>query len=127
MRLQHISIPRSPDREDETRAFYGDLLGMKELPVPSTIAHLHLIWFQISGDTELHVFLSEETNIPAGRHFCLIVDDIQSVREAIEQIGYEVWDVEKIIGRPRFFCHDPSGNIIEIAKIEDDYLKYQEG
>ena len=69
MRLQHISIPRTPEREDETRAFYGDLLGMKELPVPTTIAHLNLIWFQISGDTELHVFLSEKEKFSCGSAF----------------------------------------------------------
>ena len=105
MRLQHISIPRAPEREDETRAFYGDLLGMKELPVPTTIAHLNLIWFQISGDTELHVFLSEEENIPAGRHFCLIVDDVQIVREKIEHVGYEVWDLNEINPEDYSFFH----------------------
>ncbi len=44
-RLQHVSLPYPRGRQDDVRAFYGELLGLSEKPVPATIAHLELVWF----------------------------------------------------------------------------------
>ncbi len=37
--------------------------------------------------------------------------------------GYKPWTREIILGRPRFFCRDPFGNMIEFAEIVGDYLE----
>ena len=33
-RLQHVSVPRPPGSDQRTRAFYGALLGLQEIPAP---------------------------------------------------------------------------------------------
>ena len=125
-RIQHVSIPRPPGSDDETRAFYGGVLGLEEKFVPSTIQHLDLIWFKLTGDTELHVFAEEPTDDPSGRHFCLAVPDLNAVRQQLDDAGFETRDPERISGRPRFFVRDPFNNQIEFTEIQDDYMNFEE-
>ena len=125
-RLQHVSIPRPPGSAALTRAFYGDLLGLKEIPAPLSIQSLGVIWFNLGEDDELHVFREDPLDDVSNRHFCLAVDQVQSIRQRLVDAGYEPWDVETIPGRPRFFCRDPFSNIIEFTTIEADYLNFQD-
>ena len=122
-RIQHVSIPRPPGSHAQTREFYGELLGLEEKPVPGTIEHLDLIWFNIGEDMELHCFTEEPIEDRSGRHFCMEVDDLAGVRERLTQAGYQPWDPEAINNRPRFFCKDPFGNTIEFTTILGDYQK----
>ena len=124
-RLQHVSIPRPPGSEAQTRAFYGDLLGLREIPAPNSISDLEVIWFKISEDAELHCFREQPLEDPSIRHFCLVVDDLAGMRGKLSGAGFAPYDVEVIPGRPRFFCRDPFGNIIEFTTIEGDYLAKQ--
>ena len=125
-RLQHVSIPRPPGSAALTRAFYGDLLGLEEIPPPSSIQSLEVIWFKAGETAELHIFREDPLQDVSNRHFCLVVDKVHSLRQTLEDAGYEPWDVEVIPGRPRFFCRDPFGNIIEFTSIEADYLDVQD-
>ena len=36
-RIHHVSIPLPPGGKDAARRFYGDLLGLEEVPVPDTL------------------------------------------------------------------------------------------
>ncbi len=38
-RIQHVSLPRPPGTEVETRAFYGELLGLEEMNPPIRCTH----------------------------------------------------------------------------------------
>lgn len=127
LHIQHVSIPRPPGPEsrEQAQAFFGDLLGMTEIPVPKSIQHLDLIWFQV-GDLELHCFAEEPFDDPSGRHFCLVVDDVEATWQRLEAAGYKPWDPESIPGRPRFFCRDPFRNIIEFTTIEGNYLELED-
>jgi hypothetical protein len=125
--LQHVSIPRPPGEESAqiARRFYSELIGLREKPVPSTIAHLDLVWFKIGEETELHVFSEVGSPTTSDRHFCLNVGNVEEMRQALIQGGYQPWVPEEIQGRPRFFCRDPFNNIVEFTQIMDDYMKYQ--
>lgn len=123
--LQHVSIPRPPGSEALTRAFYGELLGLEELPVPSTIQQFDLIWFALGPATELHVFAEEPYHKQSTQHFCLVVDDLAGLRHKLVEAGVETWEPATIQGRPRFFCRDPFRNIIEFTTIEADYKLFE--
>ncbi|HEU5103947.1 MAG TPA: VOC family protein [Roseiflexaceae bacterium] len=120
-RIQHVSIPRPPGSHAQTRAFYGELLGLQEKPVPASIQHLDLIWYNIGEDMELHLFTEEPLEDRSGRHFCMEVDDVQAMRERLASAGYEPRDTIAINNRPRFFCRDPFGNDIEFTTILGSY------
>lgn len=124
--LQHVSIPRPPGSEEMTRAFYSGVLGLEELPVPSTIQHFDLIWFALGPDAELHVFSQEPIESATRQHFCLVVEDLPGLRKKLVEGGYETWEPDVIRGRPRFFCRDPFQNIIEFTTIQADYKTFEQ-
>lgn len=125
--LQHVSVPRPPgeDSAQMARQFYGNIVGLPEKPAPASIAHLDLVWFRIGDAAELHVYAEPEKDALTGRHFCLQVDDVEALRAALIQQGYEPRTPEAIPGRPRFFCRDPFDNLVEFTQVTDDYLKFQ--
>jgi catechol 2,3-dioxygenase-like lactoylglutathione lyase family enzyme len=102
------------------RAFYGALLGLKEIPVPHTLKDLGLVWFAAGADAlELHFF----PGIPAPddpRHLCLEVEDLETTRRQLQTAGYAPYDDIPIPLRPRFFCRDPFGNLIEFTTLMGD-------
>jgi catechol 2,3-dioxygenase-like lactoylglutathione lyase family enzyme len=122
-RLQHVSLPYPRGRQDDVRAFYGELLGLAEKPIPVTLAHLDLVWFEAGPDElELHFLPDEVAPDPrARRHFCLEADDLDAVRSRLAEAGFEPTEQEPIPNRPRFFSRDPFGNLIEFTTILGDY------
>lgn len=122
IRLQHISVPRPPGSDVAARHFYGDVLGLTELTPPKALADLQVIWYGLGGDTELHLLTEEPRGQdPSGRHFCLAVDNVEALRERLEAAGVAVVGTTRIPGRPRYFCRDPFGNMVEITTVEGDY------
>ena len=123
-RLQHVSTPYPRGRQADVRAFYGELLGLTEKPVPSTLADMELIWFESGPDElELHFLPDVAPDPRALRHFCLEVEpgSLDHYRRRIEEAGYEISHQAEIPNRPRFFCRDPFGNLVELTVIEGDY------
>jgi catechol 2,3-dioxygenase-like lactoylglutathione lyase family enzyme len=119
LRIQHVSVPRPPGTGDEARRFYGGVLGFEEVSPPRALGHLDLVWYRV-GPCELHLYAAEGQPHP-GAHFCLEVDDVEAVRAQLGQAGIAVQETDAIPGRPRFFCKDPFGNLIEITTVTGDY------
>jgi catechol 2,3-dioxygenase-like lactoylglutathione lyase family enzyme len=118
VRLQHVSIVVGRDGAERARAFYGGLLGLEERDVPPKLDPSQLVWYRVGGDLELHCMLRDEAP-PASAHFCLVVDgDLAEVRERLEAAGVETRDTTEIVGRPRFFCRDPFGNLVELTRFD---------
>ena len=118
--LQHVSIPFRPGDEALIRHFYGDVLDLIELEAPKSLSHMGLIWFRVGPGLELH-FFSGSPDPMSRRHFCFDVDDLEDTRRLLESTGAEPFDDIPIPTRPRFFCRDPVGNLIEFTRIEGDY------
>ena len=116
-RLQHVSSPFAHGRQAALRGFYGELLGLREIPTPSTLAHLELVWFSAGDGVELHFFQGAADDA-AARHFCLDIEDLDETRRRLRDAGHEPYDDTPIPNRPRFFCRDPAGNLVEFTSIE---------
>lgn len=122
-RLQHVSVPRPGGREghDVAVAFYEGVLGLPEIPKPSTFTDIDVTWFRV-GDSEIHVY-AQEGEEPApenGAHFCLVVADLAAARGRLERAGFSCAVPTEIPGRPRFNIRDPFGNGIEFTTIESE-------
>jgi catechol 2,3-dioxygenase-like lactoylglutathione lyase family enzyme len=115
--LQHVSSPFPAGERQAIRTFYGDLLGLTEVPVPATLSHMDLVWFSAGHGLELH-FFPGPPDPTAARHFCLDVADLAETRQRLVEHGGEPYDDIPIPGRPRFFCRDPAGNLVEFTTIE---------
>ena len=117
MRLQHISVAIAAAGADDARAFYGGLLGLEEKPVPPKLDSNELVWFRAGGDLELHLMRTGDEP-PQNAHFCLAVDSaLDELRARIEAAGIETTTPTEIVGRPRFMCRDPFGNLVELTEL----------
>lgn len=117
MRLQHVSVAIAADGAEAGRAFYGGLLGLDEKPVLPKLDPAELVWFDLGGDLELHLMQTGD-GPPPNAHFCIAVDDgLAELRERIEAAGIETRTPTEIVGRPRFMCSDPFGNVVELTQL----------
>ena len=55
----------------------------------------------------------------------IAVDEVETVRTRLEEAGVAVVGTTPVPGRPRYFCRDPSGNLMEITTIEGNYLELE--
>lgn len=113
MRLTHVTVTMPPGSEAQARAFYGELLGLPEIPKPESVRDRPGVWFD-AGGLDLHVSVeAERTGMDARRHFGLECADVDALRTRLDQAGVATED-----GRPaawrRFFAYDPFGNRIEV-------------
>ena len=118
--LQHVSSPYPEGAEAAVRRFYGDVLGLPEQAIPSTLSGHGLLWFSAGAGLEMH-FFPGSTDGESQRHFCLDIDDLDETRRRLQEAGLEPYDATPIPHRPRFFCRDPAGNLVEFTSIEGDY------
>jgi catechol 2,3-dioxygenase-like lactoylglutathione lyase family enzyme len=122
MRLQHTSVPMPPGGDDAARRFYGQVLGLREIPKPSGLDGMNLIWFAANDDgDEVHVFEHEGGASNPSQHLCLEVDDIAAYEAHLRSLGCEVDIPESIVNRPRLFTRDPFGNRLELVEIRGQY------
>lgn len=114
--LDHVQVAAPPGSEGEARRFYGELLGLPELPKPGGVAGSGGAWFAC-GAQQLHVGI-EERFVPAGKaHPGLDVRDaatLDALAERLTGAGAAVhWD-DRLAGVRRFFTEDPWGNRLEL-------------
>lgn len=118
--LQHVGITFPPGRADAIRAFYGEGLGMTEMPLPAEVAHLEWVWFATDhAGVELHFIASSLPPDPTrAHHFCLQVDDLAAARARLAEIDAPVSEAgTRLVGRERIFTRDPVGNLVEILEM----------
>lgn len=113
--IDHVQVAAPGGCEPEARAFYGELLGLEELPKPEALAARGGCWFQ-AGAQELHVGV-EEPFVPARKaHPGLIAADLDALAERLAAAGVDVfWDAA-IPGTKRFHTADPFGNRLELRQ-----------
>lgn len=126
-RLQHTAMSIPAGGQGTVRAFYGGVLGLEEKQPPQSLAHLNLVWFA-AGDGEMELHFRPDPHPPGGtdqRHICLVVDDLEDYRRRLQEAGATITSAEPIPNRPRFFCRDPLGNLLEFTTIQGDYRAAQ--
>jgi catechol 2,3-dioxygenase-like lactoylglutathione lyase family enzyme len=113
MHLSDVNITMPTGGEGIARWFYGELLGLREVPKPEPLRARGGVWFD-AGGLDVHLSVEEDRTGPdALRHFGLDCPDTDAVRARLQAAGVATED-----GRPapwrRFFVRDPFGNRIEI-------------
>jgi catechol 2,3-dioxygenase-like lactoylglutathione lyase family enzyme len=112
--LQHVNVRYPAGAEPEARAFYAGTLGLDEVAKPPEFSP-HGLWFQLQPGAQLH--LSPGQPAPHGPwHFCLVVDDFDTLRRRLELAGAQIEDNHTWSGRRRFYTRDPWGARIEILE-----------
>jgi WD40 repeat protein/predicted enzyme related to lactoylglutathione lyase len=116
--IDHVQITAPRGSEDRVRAFYGGVLGLKEIPKPSSLQARGGVWFQC-GDLQLHVGTEADVaNERSRRHVAFRVDHLDAVREALLAHGHPIEDDQpEIEGVRRLHCRDAVGNRVEFVEV----------
>jgi catechol 2,3-dioxygenase-like lactoylglutathione lyase family enzyme len=119
--LDHVQVAAPAGAEDEARRFYGELLGLPELPKPPELAGRGGAWFRC-GAQELHVGVDERFAPARKAHPGIAVAtsaDLEALADRLTTAGVEVrWDTV-VPGVHRFHTDDPWGNRLELVALSD--------
>jgi len=114
--LHHIQLAMPPGEEDAGRRFYGELLGLAEVPKPSELAPRGGLWFH-GTSVELHLGVEREDFRPARKaHPALLVRGLEELRARLDAAGYRIEEDVQLEGFRRFYARDPFGNRIELLE-----------
>ncbi len=116
-RLHHVQLAAPPGSESAAREFFVGVLGMRELSKPPNLARRGGIWLELDG-TQLHIGIEADQR-PAGKaHPAFEVDDLDGLRQRLEDHRVELSEDEPLPGRRRFYARDPFGNRLEFLSPE---------
>jgi catechol 2,3-dioxygenase-like lactoylglutathione lyase family enzyme len=116
MRISHVNITIPRGAEPQARAFYTELLGLKEIPKPEAIRSRGGLWYDVGG-SDLHLSIEENRAVAdAYRHFGLEMEEVEGVRKRLVDAGVAI-DPGRAAPWKRFFVHDPFGNRLEIHEV----------
>ena len=114
--LDHIQLAIPKDGEPKARAFWCDLIDLKEIPKPEALQSRGGLWLQLIG-SELHLGI-ETPFAPAQKaHPGFQTKDLTSLAARLTNANHPLtWDTA-IKNRQRFFTQDPFGNRLEFLQL----------
>jgi catechol 2,3-dioxygenase-like lactoylglutathione lyase family enzyme len=114
-RIDHVQLAMPPGQEEEARAFYGDVLGISEVPKPPHLAKRGGCWFE-QGALKVHLGVESEFKPARKAHPAFIVSDLGALVTRLQTRGYRVVEDEPLEGYNRRYVDDPFGNRIELME-----------
>lgn len=119
--IDHVLLSMPRGGEPSARAFYGEVLGLREVPKPPPLDTHGGCWFVSPENPALSIHLGvEEAFVPARKaHVALLADDLPALRERLAAAGAEVRDDDADVGVRRFYAFDPFGNRLELIDARD--------
>jgi catechol 2,3-dioxygenase-like lactoylglutathione lyase family enzyme len=113
--IDHVQVAAPPGCEEQARRFYGELLGLSELPKPEPLAARGGAWFAC-GDQELHVGVAGDFAPATKAHPAFRLADaaaVEALRARLASAGVALRDDHELPGIRRFYADDPWGNRLE--------------
>lgn len=112
--LDHVQIAAPPGCELAARHFFGNILGLEELPKPTPLSTRGGCWFTL-GDRQLHIGIDPDFAPARKAHVALRVDpaELDDLAARLSASGFPAtWDTA-LPSERRFYSADPWGNRIE--------------
>ncbi|QXV66040.1 glyoxalase [Mucilaginibacter achroorhodeus] len=114
-RLDHFHVCVPPERLEEAKIFYADILGLELIDRPDHLFSSAGYWFNI-GNVQLHIGV--EPALPHSiRHTAFEVEDVDVARQLLQENNIEIVEEPVIPGRKRFAFIDPFGNRMELLQL----------
>ena len=106
---------------DKAKEFYGEVLGMKELPRPEL--PIPGAWYEWNG-VQVHLIGRSASmgNLPGiGAHIAIQVEDLEQAKAELRVRGVafqEFTPPPSMRANPVLFLKDPDGNVVELRTDE---------
>lgn len=115
--IDHVQLAAPPGCETDARRFFGQLLGLTELPKPPAMAARGGAWFQC-GAQQIHIGVEKDFRAAKKSHPALrLVDEagLDALRSRLTGAGVAIRDDDELEDTVRFFAEDPWGNRLEFV------------
>ncbi|MCP3774992.1 VOC family protein [Paenibacillus sp. MZ04-78.2] len=113
--IDHVQLAAPAGCEKEARAFYRELLGMREIPKPEPLQARGGVWFSC-GPHEVHIGVQTDFAPASKAHPAFQVKDIGKLKQALSEKGIVIQEDVPLEGVLRFHCLDPFGNRLEFVQ-----------
>jgi catechol 2,3-dioxygenase-like lactoylglutathione lyase family enzyme len=111
--IDHVQLAMPSGEEEMARAFYGKVLGMREIAKPPELAKRGGCWFESRG-VQIHLGVEADFRPARKAHPALRCADYEGLTTHLRVSGVEVTEDESIPGVRRCHIFDPFGNRIEL-------------
>ena len=112
-----MQLAAPPGCEAEARHFFGELLGLQELPKPAALAVRGGLWFEC-GAQQIHIGVEKDFRPAKKAHPALRLADEASLtrlKARLRAAGVTTKDDNEMEDAARFFAEDPWGNRLEFV------------
>jgi catechol 2,3-dioxygenase-like lactoylglutathione lyase family enzyme len=117
--IDHVQMAMPKGSEDRARGFYGEVLGMKEIPKPQALAGRGGCWFA-AGAARVHLGVEEDFRPAKKAHPALVVEGLDEILERCRAAGLRTKPDAEMDGRRRVHVYDPFGNRLELLEANHD-------
>jgi len=117
LRVLHVQIMIPAGAEDEARAFYCGLLGLREVEKPEILKRRGGFWLE-HGDFQIHVGVEATFDRTKQRreHVAFLVPDLEAARAELVAATVALTDGDQLPDFKRFEFRDPFGNRLELLQ-----------
>ena len=110
--LDHVQLACPPGTEEEARAFYEGLLGLREVDKSAALRARGGVWFEC-GAQQLHLGVEPQFAPARKAHPALRLASLPELERLAARLGDVRWD-DDLPGWRRFYVDDPFGNRLEL-------------
>ena len=116
--IDHVQLAMPAGGEDVARRFYGEILGLREVPKPPELAGRGGCWFA-GPNTSIHLAPEDGFAALKTAHPALIVGHLDAARAGLVAAGVTINEDDSGLPIRRFYMRDPFGNRIELDDARD--------
>ena len=114
--IDHVQLAMPVGQEALACQFYGEVLGLREVPKPPELAKRGGVWFEL-GAVKVHLGVETDFRPARKAHPAFLVRDLEQMLAVCRAQGCEVKDDEPpLTGYRRVHVFDPFGNRIELMQ-----------
>ncbi|PRR90242.1 MULTISPECIES: VOC family protein [unclassified Bacillus (in: firmicutes)] len=113
--IDHVQLAAPKGSEEKARLFFGEILGMREIPKPSHLVQRGGVWFQC-GNQQLHIGIENQFHAAKKAHPAFQVKNLSNLKETLMQHHILIKEDQPLDGAIRFYVDDPFGNRIEFLE-----------
>ena len=114
--VHHVLIGVPPDKKEEAKRFYEEVLGFVPLTSPLESSGSGNLWWYECGDAEFHVALVPDYQPHRRPHAAIRVRDLPALRARLAQHGIEPKLDYSYRGSWRIYVVDPWENRLEFIE-----------
>lgn len=113
--IDHVQVAAPVGCEEQAREFYGNKIGLEEIPKPEELRKRGGCWFRC-GKQEIHIGVEQDFSPAKKAHPAFHVQHIVGFKQELIKKGVQVIDDHARPDVIRFYVFDPFGNRIEFME-----------